>query len=1040
MSTFEHAAIRILYPSNYAAGTGFLITPDLALTCAHVVSAALLNNTAAPVEAPGGEIRLDFPLLAAGQVLQTRLHAWAPQADVALLRIEGALPVGAAPVELLRADDLWGHALRAFGFPQTHPQGDWAEGKLLAANAWGWLEINGTEKPQYFIQPGFSGGAVWDETLRGVVGMVNAADKAPGGKQAYCLPAGLLVEACPELAFCTLTPMQRLRRGYLAHLRRTYHALDFKGIPQLDNFARELPLEAVYVPLLARPELPGGETWERRMLAGRYVMEEEMLPPEVLAAMEKQSQAAIPIEEAIQKNPLVVVLGNPGSGKSTLVKRLALRLAGEPSGRLPIPVPLNAYAAALLRGDLSLQAYLAQYFAGLSKDLAGLEPLFDEALQNGQALALLDGLDEVQEQRSRLVNKVEIFAAEAAHKGNQVVVTSRLAGYRDCPLNAKDWALHTLLDFDRPAIEAFARQWCLAFETSTLGDTPEAQAQAENERKALLAALDANPGVARLATNPLLLTILALVKRQSVTLPNQRVKLYDLYLETLINAWSKARALDKQQVGPELNYEQTLQALGPLALWLRQENPTAGLVSEGDLVKQLTHYFMGEDWGLARGPARERAAGLLSSVHQYSNLLLERAAGQYGFIHLTLENMLAAYGVVQAGQVELDKSLAIIGQRLTDPAWRETLLLAVGIWGLVNKSPRLAGKVVQAMLEMDCPGETPCHNLLLAGACLEDVGLSGLDRPSAERVLEALERTALDRSLPPPVQRDAGFVLGRLAGGSPELLDRIRPDLDDFVLIPAGKFLYGEENKQQTINQPFEIARYPVTNLQYRRFVEAGGYEQRQFWSEAGWAWRTGESDSKAKGDMIGERAIEARPVDRRGVPAFWQDMKWNNPLAPVVGTCWYEAEAYCNWLAQESGRAVRLPTEQEWECAARGTQGRVYPWGDEFERGHLNCAEFWEDDDQLDWSKWYRSKSSEQASTTLVGQFPAGRTPESICDLGGNVWEWTGSWNDQKEKGRVLRGGAWYNFRNYARSALRGGWTPIGWDDSFSFRCVRSG
>ena len=97
----------------------------------------------------------------------------------------------------------------------------------------------------------------------------------------------------------------------------------------------------------------------------------------------------------------------------------------------------------------------------------------------------------------------------------------------------KEWALYTLLDFDREAIEQFAAKWCLAFEKSTLGDTPEARASAEAERRSLLGALDANPGVANLASNPLLLTILALIKRQGVSLPNRRVELYELYLKTL---------------------------------------------------------------------------------------------------------------------------------------------------------------------------------------------------------------------------------------------------------------------------------------------------------------------------------------------------------------------------------------------------------------------------------------------------------------------------------------------------------------------------
>jgi len=802
--------------------------------------------------------------------------------------------------------------------------------------------------------------------------------------------------------------LQRLRSDYLAHLQRTYRALDFKGIPQLETFSRELPLEEVYVPLVARPEMPAGETWERR-LAGR-LLERDVLPEEALAAMDKGSAAPVRVEEALAKEKCVVVIGDPGSGKTTLLKHMALRLAAEPGAPLPILLPLNAYADALSRADCSLQQYLPEYLAGLAQGVAGLAPLFDSAIAQGQAVLLLDGLDEVQRERAHLVDKVEVFAREAAAHGNRVVVTSRIVGYREAPLAAKEWALYTLLDFDRAAIEQFATRWCVAFERSTLGDTPEARAAAEAERRGLLEALDANPGVANLASNPLLLTILALIKRQGVTLPNRRVELYELYLKTLISAWSKARALDRRPVGPPLDYLQTISVLGPLALWLREENPTAGLVSEERLVEWLSGHFTGEEWGLKPGPAAERARAFLESVRKYSNLLLERGQGRFGFIHLTFEEALAARGLVKLGQLDLSRSLAVVRQRLADPGWRETILLAVGVWGLVREEPLKAGEVVRAILKAECAGEDVGKNVLLAGACLEDVGATGLGRAVADEVTGALLAAAHDRALPPPVQRDAGFALG-CTGWRP-------PDLDAFVPIPAGPFLYGDEKGTVVIEQPFAIGQYPVTNVQYRRFVEAGGYDRLEFWSDEGWAWRTGTYDSKAPREY--RDWLAGRPPEKRNEPFYWHDAKSNNPLAPVVGVSWFEAEAYAAWLAQELGRPVRLPTEEEWERAARHTDGRAYPWGNRFDRRRLNCAEFWAGQGDLDWHKWLEGKGLEIASTTLVGQFPGGNSVAGVSDMGGSVWEWTASWYDAKEVYRVLRGGAWYNDKTGVRCAYR--------------------
>jgi len=822
--------------------------------------------------------------------------------------------------------------------------------------------------------------------------------------------------------------LENLRADYLKYIRQAYRALDFRGIRQLDAFAKELLLEDVYVPLLARPEAPGGETWERR-LAGR-MMDRESIPEETLAMLEKGDSRPVHVEEALREKPRVVVLGDPGSGKSTLLKYLALRLAAESEAPLPILVPLNAYARALHQGDINLQTFLPRYFAGLAEGIASLGPLFEAALRTGRALVLLDGLDEVQEGRAHMVHKVEAFAADALAKGNKLVVTSRIVGYKDAPLPSQ-WTLYTLLDFDREAIESFASRWCLAFERGTAGgDTSVVRQAAESERRALLDAIDANPGVARLASNPLLLTILALIKRQGVALPNRRVELYDLYLDTLIRSWNKARALDRQQVGPNLDTNEILMTLGPLALWLRQENPTAGVVTEDTLLRELTRHFMGEEWGLKHGDALKRASEFLASVRRYSNLLVERGQNQYGFMHLTFEEMLAAYGLYQKG---VEESLPLIRAHLADPAWRETLLLSVGVWGLANKNPREAGKVVRAMLSMGCDGAQACQNVLLAGNCLEDVGETGMGRAVAGEVLDALAAASLDRALPPATQRDAGFILGRLAGGSPGFMERIRPDLDAWIPIPAGAFLYGDEKRKNIIEEPFCMAKYPITNLQFRRFIDAGGYDEKEYWSEDGWLWRTGKWDTKASKEY--RDWLSRRPPEKRAEPFYWHDQKWNNPLAPLVGVSWFEAEAYCNWLTQKLGRHVRLPSEQEWERAARGEKGREYSWGDQFDRNKLNAAPFWKQEDDADWAF-----DVDEAATSMVGQFPAGATPEGICDISGNVWEWTDTWYEEKQVNRVLRGGSWYLIRRLCRCAFRLWDVPGYFGYDFGFRVVSPG
>ena len=803
------------------------------------------------------------------------------------------------------------------------------------------------------------------------------------------------------------TPPQnliQLRKDYLAHIQRSYRALDFKGIPQLRNLTSELSLEEVYVPLLARPDQPDGETWERRVAGRKFG--EETIPEDAMQAMgHGASSAPVQSEEALREKTRVVVLGDPGSGKSTMLKYLALRLAKDSDAPLPILLPLNAYARALSQKEINLQAYLHEFFAARAEDVASLAPLFKEAIEHGKAVILLDGLDEVQSNRAALVQKVEAFAHDVVARGNRVLVTSRIVGYRDTALSPKDWSLNTLLDFTPEAIETFVGKWCLTFEKSTLGDTPEARRGAKAEGQSLLEALRTNPGVARLASNPLLLTILALIKRQGVVLPKNRITLYDRYLETLIDAWNRASALDKSAGRKSMNFQATLEVLGPLALRVREENPTAGLVSARQLHDWLAEYYMGEQYGMKPGPARDSAREFLENVRLYSNLLVERGEGQYGFIHLTFEEALAAYGLVSAGQLDRSKTLKHIQSHLTDPAWRETILLSVGVAGLINRQPLVAGQLARAMLGMKCDEEHAGQNILMAGACLEDVGEIGLGKAAANEIQNALLDAMQKRTLPPVARRDAGFSLART--------DWKLDDLDKWIEIPAGAFLYGDDKKSMTIEQPFAMQKYPVTNLQFKEFMLDNGSEKKEFWSEEGWSWRTGTYDTKATEDYV-KNQLKRRPVEKRHEPYFWHDEKWNNPLAPVVGVSWFEAEAYANWLSKQMGRAVRLPTEYEWERAARGTKGREYAWGDTFDKNKVNCAAFWNQKDDASYAE------NDNAGTSIVGQFKDGNTPEGLCDLSGNVWEWTNSWYEKEQTNRTLRGGSWYHDLRSVRCADR--------------------
>ncbi len=237
------------------------------------------------------------------------------------------------------------------------------------------------------------------------------------------------------------------------------------------------------------------------------------------------------------------------------------------------------------------------------------------------------------------------------------------------------------------------------------------------------------------------------------------------------------------------------------------------------------------------------------------------------------------------------------------------------------------------------------------------------------------------------------------------------------VFVPAGEFLMGkdegddEKPLHKVYVDAFFIDKYEVTYAEYAEFVEAGGYSNKSYWSEEGWSWK--------EENYITE-------------PAYWNDSTYNQPNYPMVGINWYEAEAYTRWCGK------RLPTEAEWEKAARGTDGRRWPWGEDFESDKANII----------------GTEDGYEYTAPVGSYPLGVSPYGCYDMAGNVWEWCADWYEagyyanspsENPKGpdsgssRVIRGGSWFNYLEFSRCADRNYNFPNYRNNILGFRCVLS-
>ena len=233
---------------------------------------------------------------------------------------------------------------------------------------------------------------------------------------------------------------------------------------------------------------------------------------------------------------------------------------------------------------------------------------------------------------------------------------------------------------------------------------------------------------------------------------------------------------------------------------------------------------------------------------------------------------------------------------------------------------------------------------------------------------------------------------------------RIGASPHQMLRIPAGKFIMGtdarlsDEGPQHTIHLPaYWIDKYEVTNLQYQQFIEAAG---------------------KRAPEHFVNRIFPAGKVDH-----------------PVTFVSWHDANAYCTWAGK------RLPTDQEWEKAARGTDGRMFPWGQQFDINQVNTPVRWE-------------RLKEKGDTTPVGAFPGGASPYGALDMSGNVWEWTASWyiaypgnkkisENYGEIYKTLKGGSWWDCSFYkcgisAPVFNRAFFNAKVKNASFGFRCAK--
>lgn len=800
----------------------------------------------------------------------------------------------------------------------------------------------------------------------------------------------------------------------------------------------------------------------------------------------RTSETFYDLREILARIPeqAVVLLGPPGSGKSTLLRHFELDnaravLAGRTGGGLsPLTffIQLNDYKP--MPSDTLLpppKDWLAQRWAAQYPDL----PTLDTLLRQQRMTLLLDALNEIPYASAESIQRWKAFLRELArdYPGNWVIFSCRDLDY-STSLSSKELPvpqvrIEPLSDAQvQSFVHVYSPEYGAALWQNLQGSPQLKLLRSPYYLKLLIeqtVAGEIPTGRAALFTGFVRQALRREVERDNALLQPDEL-LHERDVQRLIQArWRTPFELPERGV--------LIPELAELAFAMQARQTTNEAlqirIAYDDALASIDH---------VRAEDILKAGGALGVLEQ------DLGRDEVLYVHQLVQEYFAARHLARQPQAELvqqewrahhimprlQSTLDELADAdplppLPNTGWEETTVLAAA----------MAPNVDRFITDLKAT------NLSLAGRCAAQPEVT-----VSEALKEELRRALVQRTQEPMADLRAriaaGLALGEL--GHP-LFSRCEGSRGSYLLppllaIPGGTYLIGSDEGLYEDEAPvhgveiesFAIAQFPVTNAEWTLFMQAGGYEDERWWeTEAAQAWRRGEGTAegpkqswrenrkfyRANLDTIhqwqqqgriaaqeaegykeiarmSDDAFEALlrewyPEGRQTQPAFWTDNTLNHPAQPVVGICWFEARAYCAWLSAQTGQTFRLPTEAEWEAAARRSQHRRFAFGDEFDAAHCNTFE------------------THIRRATPIGVFPGGATPEGLADMTGNTWAWTSSLYNPypydltdgrenlltKDARRVVRGGSWDAPWVYARTTFRYHYTPVNRSYDLGFRCL---
>lgn len=785
----------------------------------------------------------------------------------------------------------------------------------------------------------------------------------------------------------------------------------------------------------------------------------------------------------------VVVLGPPASGKSTLLRHYELDCAraalagrdGDALSQAPLTffVLLSQYQPVSADNRLPLPFdWLVEKWTARYPDL----PALDTLLRERRLTLLLDALDEIPSAGAEPVRLWREFLRELArnYPGNRAVFSCRSLDY-SASLSSKELPVPQVRiePLSDGQVQEFVALHCPEHGT-TLWQNLQGSPQLDLLRspyylKLLIAqttAGDIPAGHAALFTGFVRQALQRETAGDHVLFkPGDLLHERDVQRLILARGWRTPFELPERGI--------LLPKLSALAFQMQTQR------SVSEAVQVRVTYDKALD--MLDHP---HAADIISAGAALGVLEQDLGRDEVLYVHQLIQEYFAARQLARQPQMELVQQEWHANRVV--PSLQETLhaladadplppLPSTGWEGITMLAAAMASTPDRFVADL------MARNVALAGRCAAQPEVTISDALKNTLRWALVERTQ-DASADLRARIAAGFALGEL--GDPRFA-RQQGSYGVFLLpplveIPGGTYrigsdvrLYEDEAPVHDVTiGPFAIGQFPVTNVEWALFIQAGGYEEERWWeTEAARAWRRGEDTAEGPKqqwrderkylqdhfDCIHQWYREGRitskqaedweeivsmsddtfealltawyPGGRQTQPACWHDEDFNSPAQPVVGICWFEARAYCAWLSVQTSQTFRLPTEAEWEAAACGTPHRRYAFGNNFDAMRCNTFE------------------THIRRTTPIGIFPDGTTPEGLVDISGNTWDWTSSlyrpYPYNAEDGRedpthpgaywVIRGGAWFDNPANVRTSCRRHNDPGTRNNGIGLRVVRS-